>query len=151
MNRKLWEKLALNSVLCLSCFGFYIYSVLKTISPSLLPQTTILAAIFDGGVVIGSDSRASMGGWGSCLYCYPLIQQSDCLVTFMMRQTDKKMTTIWLQMSFKISLITTDLTFLTEISEFCAFVHCTDFRNKLRVTEILCLGMLTPLRCYWNK
>lgn len=41
--------------------------------------------------------------------------------------------------------------FLTEISEFCAFVHCTDFRNKLRVTEILCLGMLTPLRCYWNK
>lgn len=27
------------------------------------PQTTILAATFDGGVVIGSDSRASIGGW----------------------------------------------------------------------------------------
>ncbi|MEQ2185655.1 Proteasome subunit beta type-6-B like protein [Goodea atripinnis] len=35
----------------------------STFSPLLLsPQTTILAAIFDGGVVIGSDSRASMGG-----------------------------------------------------------------------------------------
>lgn len=30
--------------------------------PVLCPQTTILAATFNGGVVIGSDSRASMGG-----------------------------------------------------------------------------------------
>lgn len=43
-------------VLCVACI------CVSVLLLSVLPQTTILAATFSGGVVIGSDSRASMGG-----------------------------------------------------------------------------------------
>lgn len=47
------------AVVCVACICT---SVLVHADVSVLPQTTILAATFNGGVVIGSDSRASIGG-----------------------------------------------------------------------------------------